>query len=113
MNTMRPAARDWFGLPGEPARAEYELLRAHVLEHGRLPASLAAARFARRGLVGLIVWPSGEVAFCAELVGVRRPGWTAHVDPRLETLADVFAVLLDAADRLEGDELGWRGRRAR
>jgi hypothetical protein len=110
---MRPVACDWFGLPGEPAQAEYEQLRVHVLEHGRLPASLAAARFARRGLAGLIAWPSGEVVFRAELVGARRPGWTPYADPRLETLADAFAVLLDAADRLDRDEPGCRGRWAR
>ena len=37
------------GPPGEAAQADYEMLRSCALG-GRLPAGLAAARFARRGL---------------------------------------------------------------
>ncbi|MDJ0385828.1 hypothetical protein [Streptomyces sp. G-G2] len=102
------SGRDWFPLPGKDAQAEYEMLRNHVLEYGQMPSSLAAARFARRGLAGLIVWPRGETVFRAELSGARRPGWTPHHDPRQDALAGAFAVLLDAADRLghECDETG-------
>ena len=52
--------------------------------HGRLPDSLAAARFARRGVAGLIAWPSAEPVFVAELLGAARPAWTPHDDPRLD-----------------------------
>lgn len=92
------AERGWCPLPVEGAQAEYEMLRAHVLEYGRMPSSLAAARFARRGLAGLITWPSGETALRAEVSGARRPAWMPHRDPRADTLAAVFAMLLDTAD---------------
>ncbi|MFF3460543.1 hypothetical protein ACFYXH_40970 [Streptomyces sp. NPDC002730] len=107
-----PWGQGWFPLPGEDAQAEYEMLRSHVLEYGQLPSSLMAARFTRRGLPGLIAWPGGESTFRAELSGARRPAWTPHRDPRTDTLAAVFAVLLDSADQLDrGSE--WAGRRAR
>ena len=83
---------------GEAAQADYEALRAHVLGHGALPEALAAARFARRGLAGLIAWPAAEPVFAAELLGAARPPWTPHADPRLDALAAGFAFLLDAAD---------------
>ncbi|WP_037599637.1 hypothetical protein [Streptacidiphilus rugosus] len=102
----------WFDRPGEPAQSEYEVLRAHVIEHGRLPSSLAAARFARRGLAGLIEWPQGERAWRAELLGARRPGWSPHHDARVDALAAVFAVLLEAAGRLDARSEWW-GRWAR
>jgi hypothetical protein len=82
---------------GEAAQADYETLRQHVLDTGALPDSLAAARFARRGLPGLIAWPTAEPIFNADLVGAHRPPWTPHEDPRLHALAAGFAVLLDAA----------------
>jgi hypothetical protein len=80
---------------GEAAQADYEALRAHVLATGAAPDSLTAARFARRGLSGLIAWPSAEPVFDAELLGAHRPPWTPHDDPRLDALADAFALLLD------------------
>ncbi|PBC66311.1 hypothetical protein BX265_7747 [Streptomyces sp. TLI_235] len=113
MSPSWPAQCGWFLLPGEPAQAEYELLRAHVIEHGRPPSSLAATRFARRGLAGLIVWPHGECALQAELVGARRPAWSPHHDPRLDTLAAVVAVLLEAAGRLDAGRSDGSGRWAR
>ncbi|MFG2858976.1 hypothetical protein ACGFZ9_52335 [Streptomyces mirabilis] len=104
-----PSGRGWFPLPGEHAQAEYETLRSHVLEHGKVPSSLAAGRFGRRGLAGLISWPAGESDFRAELSGAPRPAWTPHHDPRNDALAAVFAVLLEAADRLDlGNDSAWR-----
>ena len=81
---------------GEAAQADYEALRAHVLSTGRLPDSLVAARFTRRGLPGLIAWPSAEPVFDAALLGAPRPPWTPHDDPRLDALAAGFALLLTA-----------------
>jgi hypothetical protein len=81
---------------GEAAQADYESLRAHVLAVGDLPDSLVAARFARRGLAGLIAWPGAEPVFRAEMVGGTRPPWSPHADPRLDALGDVFALLVDA-----------------
>ena len=58
----------------EAAQVDYEALRAHLLEHDRLPDDLAAARFARRGLAGLITWPVSDPILVAELVGATRSG---------------------------------------
>ena len=66
-----------------------------MLATGAAPDSLIAARFARRGLSGLIAWPSAEPVFDAALLGAHRPPWTPHDDPRLDALADAFALLLD------------------
>jgi len=65
-----------FWPPGEAAQAGYEMLRAHLLEAGGLPAGLAAARFTRCGLAGLIAWPAAEPVFRAERAGAARPPWT-------------------------------------
>ena len=71
-----------------------------MLEQSRLPESLAAARFARRCLAGLIAWPAAEPVFVAELVAAARPAWTPHEDPRVAALAAGYQFLLDlAADR--------------
>ena len=70
-----------FWPPAEASQVDYETLRAHLLEHGRLPDGLAAARFARRGMAGLIAWPAAEPVFVAELFGAARPAWTPHADP--------------------------------
>jgi hypothetical protein len=80
----------------EAAQADYEVLRAATLDGTEL-TSLAAARFARRGLAGLIAWPSAEPVFSATLTGAVRPAWVPHADPRLEALAAGFALLLAAA----------------
>ena len=85
---------------GEAAQADYETLRRQVLSTGALPDCLTAARFALRGLAGLIAWPAAEPVFRAELVGAVRPPWTPYDDPRLHALAAGFAVLLDAATTL-------------
>ena len=69
---------------GEAAQADYEALRAHVLATGAPPDSLAAARFARHSVAGLIAWPAAEPAFAATVLGAARPPWTPHADPRLD-----------------------------
>jgi hypothetical protein len=94
------AAPGRFWPVGEAAQADYEALRRQVLASGALPDCLAAARFARRGLAGLIAWPAAEPVFRGELVGAVRPPWTPYDDPRLDALAAGFAVLLDAAATL-------------
>ena len=89
-----------FWPPAEAAQVDYETLRGHVLELTGLPEGLAAARFARRGLAGLIAWPAAEPVFVAELVAAARPAWTPHEDPRVAALAAGYQFLLDlAADR--------------
>jgi hypothetical protein len=89
-----------FWPPVQAAQLDYETLRAHVCGHCGLPEGLAAARFARRGLAGLIAWPAAEPVFVAELAAAARPAWTPHEDPRVAALAAGYGFLLDlAADR--------------
>jgi len=89
-----------FWPPVEAAQIDYETLRTHLLEHDRLPDDLAAARFVRRGLAGLISWPVSEAIFIAELAGAPRPAWSPHEDPRVDALAAGYQFLLDAAATL-------------
>ena len=89
-----------FWPPAEAAQADYEMLRACLLQDGVLPGGLAAARFTRRGLAGLITWPAAEPVFRADLRGAARPPWTPHTDPREQALAAGYQFLLDAADAL-------------
>ena len=77
-----PVSARVFWPPAEAAQADYEMLRGCVLPAGCLPGGLAAARFARRGLAGLIAWPTAEPDFRAEVSGAARPRWTPHADPR-------------------------------
>jgi hypothetical protein len=78
---------------GEGAQADYEALRKAVLA-GEPMQSLAAARFARRGLAGLIVWPVAEPLYTAVMFGAQRPAWTPYADPRLEVLAAGYELIL-------------------
>ena len=89
-----------FWPPGEAAQADYEMLRRCVMQDGRLPAGPAAARFARRGLAGLIAWPAAEPVFRAELASTARPPWTPDADPREQALAAAYQFLLGAAGAL-------------
>jgi len=82
----------------EPAQADYERLRAAAVPGGALPDELAAARFWRRGLAGLIAWPVAEPILVAAVAGAQRPAWTPYGDPRLGALAATYRLLLAAAD---------------
>ncbi len=90
-----------FWPPIEAAQVDYETLRTQALQPCGLSQGLVAARFARRGLAGLIAWPSAEPVFVAELVGAARPAWTPHDDPRVAALAAGYQYLLDAATRVD------------
>ena len=59
----------------EPAQADYEQLREIVLAGGDVGEMLATRRFARRGLAGLISWPSAEPAYLGPVIGACRPPW--------------------------------------
>jgi hypothetical protein len=78
----------------DSAQADYETLREAVLQ-GRPLQTLTAARFERRGLIGLIAWPATEPAFVATIEGAERPLWTPHADPRLDALAAGYELLLN------------------
>ena len=79
----------------EPAQADYEQLREIVLAGGELGELLAARRFERRGLAGLISWPQAEPAFLGSVIGAPRPPWCGAQDPRAACLCDTYAFLLD------------------
>jgi hypothetical protein len=79
----------------EPAQADYEQLREIVLAGGEVGEMLAARRFARRGLAGLISWPSAEPAYLGSVIGARRPPWCGDEDPRERRLRETYAFLLD------------------
>ncbi len=98
-----------FWPPVEAAQVDYEALRAHLLEHDRLPDDLAAARFTRRGLHGLITWPVSEPIFIAELAGASRSAWSPHADPRGDALAAGYQFLLDAATALQASSITMSG----
>lgn len=84
-----------FWPPADPPQHAYERLRSAVLASGRLPDELTAARFGRRGLAGLIIWPDAEPLFSGHLIGAARAGWTPYSDPRLPVLAATYQLLLD------------------
>jgi hypothetical protein len=81
----------------EPAQADYEQLRAIVITGTDVGEILAARRFARRGLAGLISWPSAEPAYLGSVIGARRPPWCGCEDPRERQLHDTYAFLLAVA----------------
>jgi len=82
-----------FWPPAEAAQADYELLRSAAVA-GTPAVGPVAARFARAGLAGVIARPASEASFMATLIGARRPAWSPYGDPRLETLADAFELLV-------------------
>ena len=78
----------------EAAQADYEQLRELVLAGGQLGEVLAARRFARRGLAGLISWPAAEPVFLGSVSGSPRPPWSGSGDPREQQLRDTYAFLV-------------------
>jgi hypothetical protein len=81
---------------GEAAQADYEVLREAVLS-GEPMQSLTAARFARRGLAGLIAWPAAEPVYTAVMSGAERARWAPHADPRLDALVGGYELILRAS----------------
>ena len=86
---------DRFWPIAEPAQADYEQLRELVLTGGELGELLAARRFERRGLAGLISWPAAEPAYLGSVLGAPRPPWSGAEDPRDGYLCDTYAFLLE------------------
>jgi hypothetical protein len=80
------------------AQLDYERLREMALA-GTRPIGPQANRFQHGGLVALIRRPSSAAPHpIATLVEVPRLRWSPYVDPRLDALADAYA-LLEAAVR--------------
>lgn len=82
---------------GEAAQADYEALRAAALAGKRPRDELAAARFERRGLDGLIAWPSSEPVYLGVVIGARRPAWSGSEDPCEAALGDAYGFLVARA----------------
>jgi hypothetical protein len=78
----------------EAAQADYELLRAAALAGEGPRDELAAARFARRGLAGVIAWPRSQPVYLGALVGAQRPPWSGAEDPRAAALGEVYGFLV-------------------
>ncbi|MDQ2729738.1 MAG: hypothetical protein M3Y91_18180 [Actinomycetota bacterium] len=83
---------------GEAAQADYERLREAVLATGRPPDDVTSARFARKGLAGLIAWPASEPVFASVITGAARPPWTPYGDPRTQAAAAVYGLLVEWSD---------------
>jgi hypothetical protein len=80
----------------DPAQRDYEHLRELALA-GALLVGPQAARFQRDGLMGLIARPPAHaLPLSATVVEVPRPRWSPYADPRLEVLADAYALLTAA-----------------
>jgi len=82
----------------EPAQADYEQLRELALTGGRFDGLLAARRFERRGLSGLISWPAAEPDYLGSMIGACRPAWCGSEDPRERQLRDAYGFLLGNGD---------------
>ena len=78
---------------GEAAQADYESLRAVALG-GAASSTPAWVRFCHRGLAALIAAPRSTPIFNAVVVGVSRPPWSPHGDPRLDALAAGYELVL-------------------
>jgi hypothetical protein len=85
---------------GEQSQIDYEALREAVLA-GKVLENLAAARFERRGLAGLITWPRTGVIYTATVLGAERPPWTPYVDPRFDVLAAAYEMILASGNIVE------------
>ena len=89
---------------GEAAQADYERLRGLALA-GTPAVDLAARRFERHGLWGLIACPQAAPVYVASVVGARRPEWSPYEDPRELALADGYQIIVAASAAELGEEL--------
>ncbi|MHB8313543.1 MAG: hypothetical protein ACYDD0_09630 [Candidatus Dormibacteria bacterium] len=87
-----------FWPPREASQTDYERVRQQVLL-GSDEVDLAAVRFRRSGLAGLIIHPPTELLLVATVVGGQRPRWSGLEDPRGDALAATFTLLAQVADR--------------
>jgi hypothetical protein len=89
---------------GEAAQADYERLRRLALA-GTPAVDLAARRFERDGLWGLIACPEATPVYVASVVGAERPRWSPYEDPRALALADGYQIIVAASAAERGEEL--------
>ena len=77
----------------DPVQLEYERLREMALA-GRRLIGPEGERFQHGGLAALIRRSSSTASrLIVTLVEVPRPRWSPYVDPRLDALADAYALL--------------------
>ena len=77
----------------DPVQLEYEQLREMALAGTRLIGP-ESERFQHGGLAALIRRPSSAASrLIVTLVEVPRLRWSPYVDPRLDALADAYALL--------------------
>jgi hypothetical protein len=75
------------------AQLDYERLRELALA-GTYLIGPEANRFQHGGLLGLIRRPSADAPqLIATIVEVPRARWSPYLDPRLDALADAYALL--------------------
>jgi hypothetical protein len=81
----------------DPVQLEYERLREMTLAGTRLIGP-EAERFQRGSLIALIRRPGVAVPhLVATLIEVPRPRWSPYFDPRLDALADAYALVAAVA----------------
>lgn len=85
--------------PAEAAQSDYEALRQAAVA-GRPLLGVAAARFERAGLAGLIARPLAPPLFSVVISGAVRPAWTPYGDPRTQAMIEVYELLLGAGAAL-------------
>jgi len=90
---------------GEASQADYEALRAAALEGERPSDEIAAARFERRGVAGLIAWPRSEPVYLGAVLGAQRPPWSGTEDPREAALGEAYGFLV--ARTPAASEIAW------
>ncbi len=90
----------------EPVQADYERLREAVLS-GTTLLTPQARRFAQGGLFALISHPAPAQLYVASVAAVSRPAWTPYADPRGETLAEVYRILIAPATPNSEQEVAW------
>lgn len=89
----------------DPAQLDYEQLRALALADTLLVGP-QAARFQQGGLMALIQRPTVHpFPLNPTVVTVPRPRWSPYADPRLEVLADAYALLTAAVLDLTWEEV--------
>ena len=81
---------------GEAAQADYERLRALALA-GTPAVDVAARRFERHGLWGLIACPQAAPIYVASVVGAERAAWSPYRDLRELALADGYQIIVAAS----------------
>jgi hypothetical protein len=90
----------------EPVQADYERLREAALS-GTTLLNPQARLFAQGGLFALISHPVPAQLYIASVAAMPRPAWTPYADPREETLAEVYRILIAPATPHSEREVAW------